>query len=508
MDIRTKLVFAMVVMALASMFGLGWALYANTEASLRQRSLDQLDGLAEAKKEGLEQIFHGWIDRVNLVSSRTQLRLSLREYNQARDPETAERITRILSDAVEAVDVIEGLAIYDAREELVAAAGPAVPSNRSDHLHAPHPVAEGLLYQGVTHPGNGSPRVGFVAILSDNSRAIGDLHVHMNAQSILELAARGLGLGESGETLIVCQDDQGVPRVLYRTGYGRGKVWAPTDTLAAGDPVRLALAGEEGLHWQGVRNDEGVPVWSAVRHLPEAGWGLVVMVDAAEGRASLTGFRDRSFRLTLSLGAFAIVLGTLLGFRFSRPILELAEVTTRLKDGELSARAKVEGEDEVSILARNFNEMAAALEGQVTLLQEFQRYFEVSRDMLCIAGIDGYFKRVNPAFRRTLGWTRKQLLRRPFIDFVHPQDVEETKQEMSRLARGLPTIQFENRWEIPQGGYRVLQWTAHPDRDSGLIYAVARDVTQQRKERDALKNEINDLKGQLMEAHSRLGGNR
>ena len=160
----------------------------------------------------------------------------------------------------------------------------------------------------------------------------------------------------------------------------------------------------------------------------------------------------------------------------------------------------------MSVLARTFNQMADEMEEKVTLLREYQRYFDVSRDMLCIAGTDGYFKRVNPAFRRTLGWNNRQLLGASFLDFVHPDDLKKTEEEISRLAQGLSTASFENRFKTPQGGYRTLLWTSHPDESTGLIYAIARDVTEQRKAWEEAEEEMATLRRRLKEAQDKLKG--
>ncbi|MGH6792825.1 MAG: PAS domain S-box protein, partial [Methyloceanibacter sp.] len=108
------------------------------------------------------------------------------------------------------------------------------------------------------------------------------------------------------------------------------------------------------------------------------------------------------------------------------------------------------------------------------------RFFSLSPDLLCIAGTDGYFKRVNPAFGQTLGWSDEELLARPLLDFVHAEDVAATLLEVERLKTGQPTLQFENRYRCKNGGWRWLAWkaVAHPD---GLLYSAARDVTGQRE---------------------------
>ena len=124
--------------------------------------------------------------------------------------------------------------------------------------------------------------------------------------------------------------------------------------------------------------------------------------------------------------------------------------------------------------------------------EEFEHFFTQSLDMLCIAGLDGYFKRVNPAWTTRLGWKVEELTSKPFFDFVHPDDVEITQTELSKLGQGVVTILFENRYRHQDGSYHWLEWNARPVEGSQKIYAIARDVTQQKLlEREIL--EIADL---------------
>jgi PAS domain S-box-containing protein len=121
--------------------------------------------------------------------------------------------------------------------------------------------------------------------------------------------------------------------------------------------------------------------------------------------------------------------------------------------------------------------------------RELENLFNLSLDLLCIATVDGYFKRVNPAFERTLGFTSEQLCSRPFLDFVHPEDMERTREAMAVLARGGELHQFENRYIRSDGSERWLQWNTRPVPGEGLVCAAARDVTdsREREEQAALR---------------------
>jgi PAS domain S-box-containing protein len=122
------------------------------------------------------------------------------------------------------------------------------------------------------------------------------------------------------------------------------------------------------------------------------------------------------------------------------------------------------------------------------IAEESDRYFELSADMLCTAGFDGYFTRLNPAWERTLGWTREELLSRPFIDFVHPDDRERTAAEAARLAESpTETISFRNRYRAADGSYRWLEWNAKTIEGEHFIYATARDITAQKEAEDRLE---------------------
>jgi PAS domain S-box-containing protein len=112
---------------------------------------------------------------------------------------------------------------------------------------------------------------------------------------------------------------------------------------------------------------------------------------------------------------------------------------------------------------------------------ELSHFFELSLDMLCVAGFDGYFKRVNPAWQKTLGYTEAELLSRPYLDFVHPDDRRATVAEADRLASGRPVMHFENRYYHKDGTLRWLLWASTSVPERQLVYAAARDITEHKR---------------------------
>jgi PAS domain S-box-containing protein len=120
------------------------------------------------------------------------------------------------------------------------------------------------------------------------------------------------------------------------------------------------------------------------------------------------------------------------------------------------------------------------------LTRSWKRWFQLSLDLLCIAGTDGYFKRVNPAFERTLGYSADELLSRPYVEFVHPDDRHNTEQETRMLATGRAAVFFENRYIACDGSVHWFSWTSRATSD-GRVFASARDVTDQKAAEEAFR---------------------
>ncbi len=120
--------------------------------------------------------------------------------------------------------------------------------------------------------------------------------------------------------------------------------------------------------------------------------------------------------------------------------------------------------------------------------EEFERIFDLSIDMICIGDIDGYFRKINPAFGKTLGYSDEEILGMPFLDFIHPDDKAVTMAMIEgQLKKGVPVTSFESRYRTKEGSYKWLRWTSNPVPELEITYAVGHDITDMVDAKQKLK---------------------
>jgi PAS domain S-box-containing protein len=152
------------------------------------------------------------------------------------------------------------------------------------------------------------------------------------------------------------------------------------------------------------------------------------------------------------------------------------------------------------LIAESKTPVAGELEGRFPEPED--PFFDVAIDMVCILGFNGHFKRLNPAWERTLGFTREELMSRPFIEFVHPDDRERTLKQNASVRGGGQALGFENRYLCKDGSFRWFRWNAAPHSGEKVIYSVARDITASKKAEDEREQLVRELQAALAEVNS------
>ena len=209
------------------------------------------------------------------------------------------------------------------------------------------------------------------------------------------------------------------------------------------------------------------------------GWALVTKIPlrAADGNIigtcgiskDITALKETEEALYKANAALASQKALL-----EQSMAELQQTKLELQQ-QLALRERVE--DELVRAKREAEEASSGL----------GPFFQVALDMLCIAGMDGYFKRINPAFCTTLGYTEKEMLGKPFLNFVHPEDRPKTVAAVEQLAAGQNLVNFINRYQHQNGNYLSIEWTAAPNSDKTAIYAAARNITLRIQSEDELR---------------------
>ncbi|MBB3059130.1 sensor histidine kinase [Mucilaginibacter gotjawali] len=146
------------------------------------------------------------------------------------------------------------------------------------------------------------------------------------------------------------------------------------------------------------------------------------------------------------------------------------------------------GEDKAAIALANERGRSVA-----TNNFDLELFFELTPDLLCVAGFDGYFKKINPAVSKLLGYTDEELFSAPINHFVHPEDQNITQQNREKLFEDFPLLNFENRYVTKSGGIVWLAWTSMPVYSEKRVYAIAKDITHTKKLEEDRNLLIKDL---------------
>lgn len=283
---------------------------------------------------------------------------------------------------------------------------------------------------------------------------------------------------------------------VLKFGNAEGDLWTDLSVPVERPPVvtpgaaTVSFADDQGTKHLGTQVRIAGTPWSAWVNFQEASF--------MEPAATLV---RRMLPWTLAFILIGVVAIGLVSARITTPLEQMAKAAEAIASGDYSRRVPVIGENEIGRLGAAFNVMAArvgesrdALEERVKARteelsqsrEELDQFFSMSLDLLCIASVEGQFTRVNPAWEHVLGWTSADLTAIPYLTLVHPEDAALTARESEALADGETTSMFENRYRCRDGTYRWLSWKAAANLDRGLVYAAARDVTEEKRVARAL----------------------
>jgi len=361
MKINTKITLAFLAIALVPFVVAGVFSFARARAILEEEILEHLTSVAAIQKHRVNGIVSRNRERLKLVASRTQLRLSLEKYIADPQDVHVEKMNRILRDARSSIPDFRSISVVSLGSIVVASTEPSRIGTADDgpgmdgaYLRAFH-VPE-RFYLGA----DGKLAMCLRGPLILDETLLGTVLIEASADSFVQMMQDFSGLRATGETMLAQAVPEGARSITPLRFDARAALALTTPRGHSRAPMVRALLGQEGLHRDTV-DYRGEPVLAATAYFPDSGWGLVVKMDKAE--AFLPAFRLRTVLLRMFVMTLLVVViaAPMLARTISLPIVRLTGVAERIEDGELGLRADDSTGGETGVLAEAFNRMTADL---------------------------------------------------------------------------------------------------------------------------------------------------
>lgn len=383
MKIRTKLGLTYLTMSFLALVFISIFLYSYFKEILTNEVLNHLESVSSIQKHRIEAIIAQNLERIRLVTSRTQLRLSLDSYIQTGKQNDYEKIRIILKDALDSISSFNAISILDLKGKvLVSTDGSRMNRDYSDAEF--YPVA--IKKNSAEHfflDDNQQLNLYLSGPLTINENLIGILLIESDATNIVSSLKDFSGLGQTGETVLGRKDRLGsAAQFLSPLRFDQDAALRRKEDLNKQDNVMVkALTTDQKLLASAIdyRNHE---VLAATNYIPETGWGLVVKLDKVEAFAPINTLVKYIALITLVLMIVVAWVSYALASIISKPIVELTKVAHGINEGDLQHRANLKTNDEVGELAETFNNMADTLIRTQYDLEKSNKELEQHRDHL------------------------------------------------------------------------------------------------------------------------------
>ncbi|HXZ30503.1 MAG TPA: PAS domain S-box protein [Dehalococcoidia bacterium] len=446
MKIKTKLLLAFLIIALIPIGVISIVSYFTAKDALTHQVLSHLESVAEIQRNRVESIYEQNLERLNLVSSRTQLRLSLDSFISNPNSDDQDRMNQSLLDARSSMSSFRDISVLTLDGKVVA-------STDATKIGSIHLTDEAFI-RGQNED------TADIFYLDENrnlcmylsgplyleDKLLGVVVIESAGDSIIAAITDYTGLGTTGETQLAETDANGDALFITPTRFGQSTALSqvvPKDEVSS--PIIQALAKNEALFTNAV-DYRGKPVLAATEYIPETGWGLVTKIDRAEALASVSRLQYLLPMIVLLSLAFVLLISLLLSRAIARPIIKLAHMANEVSEGDLSVRAEVTSKDEIGILANACNQMKDSLVKTNSELEQelderkkaeekYTTLVERSNDGIIIIQ-DGLVKFANSKMIEMTGFSLKEATGKPFLEFVSPKYQASVTENYQRRVSG------------------------------------------------------------------------
>ncbi len=528
MRIRSKLMLAFLAVSLPAMILISLLFYSNEQKTLTRQIFNHLESVASIQQNRIQAISDQNIVRLKLVASRTQLRVSLRDFYNDGKPEHTDRIKRILADTQIALADFKKIFILLSDGTVIVSTDPEIIGINMSKIE--FFIRGQTEFRGDYFFLNKNRKV--MTYLSGplilDNQLLGVLVIESAVENIISSVSDYTGLKTTGETILARPIENGNARLIMPTRFDPHaalklsipKDWFETPIIGSGDGKSRMLSG--------VMDYRGVPVLAVTRYIEELDWGIAVKIDQAEAFAPV--FKMRNIIVLLIAGAALIIvaISIYLSKNITRPISRLTQATRNISNGNYSAQADESTKGEIGILARGFNSMTTnliqsqkSLENKISELSESE---EQIRNLLnstaeAICGLDknGNCTFCNPSLLRMLGYKKdSELLGKNIHRLIHhtrPDGTEYPSEEcrILKLLKNKNPVHIDDEvlWRADGSSFWAEYWAYPVLRDDEITGAVVTFIDiSERKLSEAEKEKLNAqlIQVQKLEAVGTLAG--
>ena len=335
--------------------------YLNTEQALTKETLNKLETLATLQEKNIQNLVDQNLEKLNLVSSRLQLKVELDKYNNNNNgnkTQSQQFITRIINPVKSESKSFEDIYILSPMGQIVASINNAsigrnhstdeffIKGSKQNDVTIFFKDPEGNLRVYLTGP----------LILNDN-KLVGVVSIISNLDTLLSQIQTYEGLGETGEFNLVKRDDNGDALLINPLRFDpAAALTLRVDKDDVQTPIIQALLKNEKT-FTNIVDYRGVPVLAVTRHIEGVDWGLVAKIDKAEGFAALDNLRNLTVLTGIIVAALVVVASLFLGQSMSLPIRKLRDAAQNIARGNFGMKIEVNSSDEIGQLANQFENM-------------------------------------------------------------------------------------------------------------------------------------------------------
>jgi signal transduction histidine kinase len=371
MMIRTKLIIIFLIISIVPLTIFGTLNYLNTEQALTKETLNKLETLATLQEKNIQNLVDQNLEKLNLVSSRLQLKVELDKYNNndnnnnnnGNKTQSQQFITRIINPVKSESKSFEDIYILSPIGQIVASTNNA--SIGMDHSNDEFFI-KGSKQNDVTiffKDPQGNLRVYLTGpLILNGNKLVGIVSIISNLDTLLSQIQTYEGLGQTGEFNLVKRDDNGDALLINPLRFDpAAALTLRVDKDDVQRPTIQALLKNEKT-FTNIVDYRGVPVLAVTRYIEGVDWGLIAKIDKAEAFAALDNLRNLTILTGVIVAALVVVASLFLGQSMSLPIRKLRDAAQNIAKGNFGTKIEVNRSDEIGQLANQFEHMKQSIQ--------------------------------------------------------------------------------------------------------------------------------------------------